>query len=76
MTTSLEQQIRERAFHLWEAAGRPHGQSDRHWLAAEREVGAAVAQPEAMKAPTKKAASPKPATQPRAPRSRKPEAVQ
>jgi DUF2934 family protein len=26
-----EQLIREAAYHLWEADGRPIGQADRHW---------------------------------------------
>jgi hypothetical protein len=74
MTTSLEQQVRERAFHLWEQDGRPHGRADHHWLMAERDIRTAVAQPEAKTAPARKAASPKPATQARTLRSRKPAA--
>jgi hypothetical protein len=34
----LEQTIRERAYHLWVAAGRQDGEADAHWLAAQREV--------------------------------------
>jgi hypothetical protein len=43
MGQDLEQQIRERAYHLWVAEGCRDGESDRHWLAAEREVLAAFA---------------------------------
>jgi hypothetical protein len=43
MQRDLEQQIRERAYHLWAADGRRDGCSERHWLAAEREVLAAFA---------------------------------
>jgi hypothetical protein len=37
----MEQAIRERAYHLWIADGRPDGSADHHWLAAQREVLAA-----------------------------------
>ncbi len=37
----MEQAIRERAYHLWVAEGRPDGSADRHWLAAQRDVLAA-----------------------------------
>ena len=43
MQRELEQQIRERAYHLWVADGCREGEADRHWLAAEREVLAAFA---------------------------------
>jgi hypothetical protein len=43
MQQALEQQIRERAYHLWMADGCPEGEADRYWLAAEREVLAAFA---------------------------------
>jgi hypothetical protein len=35
---NLEEAIRERAYHLWIAAGRPDGNSDAYWLDAQREV--------------------------------------
>ena len=38
MGTSLQNQIRERAYHLWNAGGQVHGQAEQHWLAAEREI--------------------------------------
>jgi len=33
-----EQAVRERAYELWEAAGRPHGRDLDHWLSAEQQV--------------------------------------
>jgi Protein of unknown function (DUF2934) len=38
MDQSLENRIRERAYEMWTAHGCMHGQAERHWLAAEREV--------------------------------------
>ena len=32
--TDREQKIRELAYQLWEAEGRPEGQADRHWFMA------------------------------------------
>ena len=34
----LEEAIRERAYHLWVAAGRPEGNPDNYWLNAQREL--------------------------------------
>jgi dsDNA-binding SOS-regulon protein len=34
----LEEAIRERAYHLWNANGRQEGNAEAHWLAAQREV--------------------------------------
>jgi hypothetical protein len=31
----IENQIRHRAYAIWEAEGRPHGRALEHWLAAE-----------------------------------------
>ena len=33
-----ESRIRERAYALWEEAGRPDGEHDTHWTAAKREI--------------------------------------
>jgi hypothetical protein len=33
-----EQQIRERAYHLWKHAGEPHGQHEDYWVLAEKEL--------------------------------------
>jgi hypothetical protein len=34
----LEQAIRERAYSLWIESGRPDGNAEEHWLAAQRDV--------------------------------------
>jgi len=34
----LEEAIRERAYHLWIADGRPDGKADIYWLNAQREL--------------------------------------
>jgi hypothetical protein len=34
----LEEAIRERAYHLWIADGRPDGNPDNYWLNAQREM--------------------------------------
>jgi hypothetical protein len=36
MGTSLQNRIRERAYH--QRRGQVHGQAEQHWLAAEREI--------------------------------------
>jgi Protein of unknown function (DUF2934) len=38
MSNDLEQRIRERAYELWERAGRAHGQADAHWHTAKLEL--------------------------------------
>jgi hypothetical protein len=43
MQENIENQVRERAYHLWLAAGCREGESAQHWLIAEREVLAAFA---------------------------------
>lgn len=35
---SLEDRIRDRAYHLWEAAGRPHGRDHDFWVQAQAEL--------------------------------------
>lgn len=37
-TTSTNEQIRHRAFQLWEEHGRPDGHEEAFWLQAEREL--------------------------------------
>jgi hypothetical protein len=37
---TVEQQIRERAFYLWEQDGGQTGRADHYWFAAEREIQA------------------------------------
>lgn len=38
MNTIDEQTIRERAYEMWEAQGRPQGSQDDDWFAAEAEL--------------------------------------
>lgn len=38
MPKPSEDQVRERAYQLWEQSGRPHGQELDHWLSAEAEL--------------------------------------
>ncbi|WP_245593626.1 DJ-1/PfpI family protein [Azospirillum halopraeferens] len=40
-----EQRVRERAYAIWEAEGRPHGHHEDHWARAIRDVNAAGARP-------------------------------
>ena len=35
---SLEEAIRERAYHLWIADGQPEGKADIYWLNAQHEI--------------------------------------
>lgn len=39
MADDLEQRIRERAYHLWEADGRPHGRDVEYWERARELIG-------------------------------------
>ncbi len=61
-----EEQLRQRAYDIWQAAGEPHGRDRDHWELAERELGEAAAeqnpaevQPNADPAPARKAAGTK-----------------
>ena len=36
--TDIEQRIRERAYALWEAEGRPEGRSEEYWHRASEEL--------------------------------------
>jgi hypothetical protein len=38
MTDNLHKRIEQRAYELWEEAGRPEGQRDAHWRTAEVEL--------------------------------------
>lgn len=38
MDLALETRIRQRAYEIWDALGRPEGEAGTHWLAAEREL--------------------------------------
>jgi hypothetical protein len=61
---NLDQAIRERAYHLWIAAGCPEGNSDVYWLDAQRELlttSVAVSKPAgAAKARARKKSAAKP----------------
>ncbi len=61
----MDQAIRERAYHMWNEAGRPEGNADAFWLSAQREllaqsltqiatVKTAAPKPVAKKAPSRK----------------------
>lgn len=45
-TASREQQIRERAYAIWEGEGRPADRAEAHWLRAEAEIAREAAQPD------------------------------
>ena len=40
MSGDMEERVRQRAHELWEQAGRPEGQQDRHWEQASQEIPA------------------------------------
>lgn len=40
MTPEREEKIRQRAYQIWEAEGRPDGKQDEHWQRAAREIEA------------------------------------
>jgi len=46
-----EAAIRQKAYELWEKAGRPHGRDEEHWHQAAAEIGKTVAEKSAA-APT------------------------
>ena len=50
----MEDQIRKRAYALWEADGRPAGQDQSYWFKAATELAAAAAQ--TIKPPRKRVA--------------------
>lgn len=53
----MEQAIRERAYHMWNDAGRPDGAGDSFWLSAQREMlTASFARLATTNAPTKRKA--------------------
>ncbi len=41
VTASRAEEIRRRAYHIWERDGRPHGRHDDHWTEAEQDKGGA-----------------------------------
>jgi Protein of unknown function (DUF2934) len=58
MASDREQEIRQRAYELWEQEGKPHGDDLRHWLRALEQFGNGAAPP----AKSKRTARPKAAT--------------
>ena len=68
-THNKDDRIRVRAYHLWESAGRPHGDDQAHWhAAAHEEESVGEATPAAKRRRSKAAATASPAT--RRPRSK------
>jgi hypothetical protein len=60
MDPKVQEQIRLRAYQIWESEGRPYGRDLANWLDAEREVGSAnekSAPPHKKRAAKKTAAS-------------------
>lgn len=41
MDSDKNEQIKARAYQIWENEGRPHGRQDEHWHKAAEEIGAA-----------------------------------
>jgi Protein of unknown function (DUF2934) len=67
----LEHAIRERAYHLWIADGRPEGNADVYWLSAQREIlMTSLNSPETAAGPTASATT-KPVKKPKVARSGK-----
>jgi hypothetical protein len=54
---SREQQIRERAYAIWENEGRPMDRANAHWLQAEAEIARAEARPNGVTVPMSKRAA-------------------
>jgi hypothetical protein len=70
--SDLEQAIRERAYHLWIADGRPEGNADVYWLIAQREILAtSLYSTETVVSPGMVSVTTKPVKKPRVARSRK-----
>ncbi len=72
---NLDQAIRERAYHLWVAAGCPEGNSDTYWLNAQRELLANSVAVSERAAAVKTSARKKSAAKPKAPARRKSKAA-
>ena len=70
--TNLEEAIRERAYHLWTAAGQPEGKAEIYWLNAQREILTTSLEGSASNAPADLApVAAKPAKKAKAARSAK-----
>jgi len=60
--SASEAEISLRAYHIWEAEGKPAGKDFDHWLRAEAELAGAAAEkkpPAAKKAPARRSATTK-----------------
>ena len=80
MNGQKHEDIKKRAYELWEAAGRPLGKADDHWLQAEAEIkkaldGVTKKKPAARKSKTTKKAAPKTAAKAKPKTTRKPRAT-
>ena len=56
MNKNEEQRIREEAYHIWVAEGRPHGRHDEHWRKAQALVSKDAPSPQLPKAKAKRVA--------------------
>lgn len=54
---SREQIVRDTAYAIWEAEGKPVGRDAQHWQQAEERVAAMLAKPPAKSKPPAKAAA-------------------
>ena len=50
MNKDKEQRIREEAYHIWVAEGRPHGRQEEHWRKARALVSKDTASPKLPRA--------------------------
>ncbi len=71
MPSETHKRIETRAYQLWEAAGRPEGESEKYWLEAEAEVegemhsGGGIPVTDELEAPAEPEAVPKRARGPK-----------
>jgi hypothetical protein len=64
MSDSLDDRIRDRAFLIWEAEGRPYGRNREHWLRAAAEIAAEESRGDRAAAPSDTTALPSEAVRP------------
>lgn len=57
MNTNRDEQVRQRAYRIWEAEGRPDGMEADHWARAERELAAEKADAAPGQAPRRRPTS-------------------
>lgn len=51
MNTNRDDQLRQRAYRIWEAEGRPEGMEAEHWARAERELAGEETDPASAATP-------------------------